>query len=104
MPATTEKLVYIYSNRNAVAAAVRDQELKMFIVHVGYDADLRMAHAGGAPQRLCGAWHRLPPHCTRRGARCRGRVCAVTVVTSAGEASTVVTEPSRAGQGSSPAA
>ena len=29
-PATTEKLVYIYSNRKAVAAAARDDELKMF--------------------------------------------------------------------------
>ena len=29
-PATTEKLVYIYSNRKAVAAAACDDELKMF--------------------------------------------------------------------------
>ena len=29
-PATTEKLVYIYSNRKAAAAAARDDELKMF--------------------------------------------------------------------------
>jgi hypothetical protein len=29
-PATTEKLVYIYSNRKAVAASARDDELKMF--------------------------------------------------------------------------
>ena len=30
-PATTEKLAYIYSNNlNAVAAAARDDELKMF--------------------------------------------------------------------------
>ena len=29
-PATTEKLVYVYSNRRAVAAAARDDELKMF--------------------------------------------------------------------------
>jgi hypothetical protein len=29
-PATTEKLVYVYSNRKAVAAAARDDELKMF--------------------------------------------------------------------------
>ena len=28
-PATTEKLVYIYSNRKAVAAATRNDELKM---------------------------------------------------------------------------
>jgi hypothetical protein len=29
-PATTEKLVYVYSNRRAVAAVARDDELKMF--------------------------------------------------------------------------
>ena len=29
-PATTEKLVYIYSNKKAVMAAARDDELKMF--------------------------------------------------------------------------
>ena len=29
-PTTTEKLVYIYSNRKAVAASARDDELKMF--------------------------------------------------------------------------
>ena len=29
-PATTEKLVHIYSNWKAVAAAARDDELKMF--------------------------------------------------------------------------
>ena len=29
-PATTEKLVYIYCNKKAVMAAVRDDELRMF--------------------------------------------------------------------------
>ncbi len=29
-PATTEKLVFIYSNLKAVAAAARDDELKIF--------------------------------------------------------------------------
>jgi hypothetical protein len=91
--------VYIYSNRKAVAAAIRGDEVKMFT----WDMMLHLRMARGAPLGGCAARGISYLHTARgaaRGvARGSGRVCAVAVVTSAGEASAVVTEPGRAGQG-----
>ena len=58
-PATTEKLVYIYSNRKAVAASARDDELKMF----SWDNEDKSVCVA---RRCCGAPARVAAAVTQR--------------------------------------
>ncbi len=79
VPAATEKLVYIYSNRGA-AAAVRDGELKM-LTWMMNDAALAHdpAHGGGTAAYL---------HSARRTETLHGRLVSTEVLQPEGLAQT----------------